>query len=99
MYLIVGEPTNRRHTHESIKIPILVMEVIILVLYWMDIAMEIFHKWSWKANINTKYPILFRVKTTLIGMMTVDCIIYYPLYYIYPVRIFRICRPCKFKLI
>lgn len=99
MYLIVAEPTNRRHTHQTIKVPIITMEIIILFLYWMDIVMETYHKWHWKANRKTKYPILFQVKITLIIMMTVDVLIYYPLYYTCPVRIFRIFRTCNLKVI
>lgn len=73
--------------------------MLILFLYWADIVMEIYHKYYWKAQQGTKFPILFQVKVILISAMTIDALVYYPLYKTYPVRLFRILRPCKFELI
>ena len=56
--------------------------------------MEIYHKCSWKTQQIVKFPLLFQVKVMLISAMTIDALVYYPLYKTYPVRLFRILRPC-----
>ena len=47
MYLVIGEPTNRLDVREHINTPVLVLEVISLMAFWLDIIMEVHHKSSW----------------------------------------------------
>ena len=76
------------------NITIVVMEGVILALFWIDIGMEIYHKQFWKVEWKLKFSLLFQMKLAIISLLTVDSLVYYPLYKSYPVRLFRITRPC-----
>ena len=82
------------HSHSTLNLNIVVIEIVILSLYWADIVMEVYHKMSWNVGWRLKFPLLFQLKVTIITLLTVDSLVYYSLYQEYPIRLFRILRPC-----
>lgn len=94
MYLIIGEPTNRLDVDTTPPASVIAIEAVCLSFFWLDILMEVIHKSSWKVTFSKKFPTRFWVKITMHILFLVDVIVYYVHLNRFPLRLFRILRPC-----
>jgi len=95
MYLIVGEPNNHLDLSVQLNSTIAGLDNSILILLVLDLLFELVHKNSWNTSFSKKYPFLFWAKVVVISLLIIDNTVFYSLYTTFPLRPFRVLRPCN----